>query len=196
MAARTMGRSPASTTTIADVSAIEVTTTDIVDRPCQDCVALKNQINDSRNKALLRQAATNTEALLKIALVDVLPDELRSTYYTRHGDINEAALGACKLAGLEREVKELNKFAQAIQAIGMSEELYDALVTGSHTLKNLFNGEVHPTIDLSGVPATVVSCISAAAALNVPSSIGEVDTLLTWLGTQQNAPYLISRSST
>ncbi len=148
---------------------------------CPSCSQLRSHLDNSRNRALLRQAGSNAIRLVKEAMFFATPPEIQKTFmvsnFSKNVDWRRVEL---------HSLDELYSLIAADQREGFLESvsLQDyaevrKLCTAAAKLKGLFHADDHPTTHFDGEEATYESCCDALAT--VCSESEQEQRVLSWL---------------
>eukprot|EP01032_Pedospumella_encystans_P015983 gene15983-18255_t len=135
---------------------------------CPQCALLRTQLEESRDRALLRQAGANVINILKATMYRQMPLEVQKVFhatpFTDHVDWNRLEVmplsALYNLLTAEGHVAflkevELESF-QGVKELGQAAAM----------MKDLFNSEAHPVVHLDGSEATLESCEEALEYLD------------------------------
>lgn len=161
---------------------------------CPPCSALKNEIHQTRDRALLRQAAANAISILKRTLYKHLPSHVQETYLVSEY-VRDVDWGRVKWSSLNRLFEALAAPGKAafLAEVGMAsyQELWE-FNASANRLKDLFNSDAHPVEHYSGSVPTRESLLRALSSLDLDANTelgGQA--LLEWLSQNRSGQNIL-----
>jgi hypothetical protein len=143
---------------------------------------LQRALDDSRDRALLRQAALNVEFIFKESVMKALSNPERAAL------LGYQSIDQVKLKDIEAAATKTSVMGTALVELSLSEEQYKTLRNGAAKLKKLFSEGAHPLRHNSGALATRDSCRTVLAAIpnDEMSDSTDASAVLNWLATYRH----------
>lgn len=158
---------------------------------CCGCQELRDDINKSRNNALVRQIAIYLEMDLKLSCIDVDP-ALKDQHTDLRRRLNMARIVHSKLQDMVEDVKRDGYLPDLLRVRNCDEGTFFAILKDLHRMKIKFNNEAHPTSTLEGEPVTFDHCRDLVQSCGVVSNVAAIIKQIGLIGRGGGSAFLVS----